>query len=211
MAALQTAEVPPKLLFFSMFAFITVNVMFLINPCSANVEVYIAEGSVIHLNFSFSYTGFGLLELRHNTNFVFVRLSDITEINSRTPPLSFDTSDGITSFTITDFVSSDNGQYICLLNKKQQEPVYDLSVIFVPTELSIVINGQDSVDTVHLTGDENLVKVMFRSFGGRPCSSLSCKLSDPNSSMIDMNISGIQDYTSNGNIFNLSLSFQFLL
>ncbi|XP_071841653.1 uncharacterized protein [Apostichopus japonicus] len=423
MAAMHTAEVPPKLLFFTMFAFITVNVMFLINPCSANVEISIPEGSVIHLNFSFSYTGFGLIELRHNGNIVFVRLSDITEINSRTPPLFFDTSDGITSFTITDFVSPDSGQYICLLNKEQQEPVYDLSLIFpptmflqvidsknvaighlvelqsniavictavgakprmtlswtignesknassssvtndnilfnttsvlhhvptneqenisctanfdghksdtsyhtsvtlntyvpptmflqvidsknvaigqwveqknsitvictavgakprmtlswtirnesknassssvtndnilfnttsilhhvptneqenisctatfggrksdtnyytsvtlntyvVPTDLSIIINDQDYFDTVHLPDNDTLVKVTFRSFGGRPYSSLSCKLSDPNSSMTDRNISGIQDYTRHGNIFNLSLSFQFFL
>ncbi|XP_071812208.1 uncharacterized protein [Apostichopus japonicus] len=86
-----------------------------------------------------------------------------------------------------------------------------LNTYVVPTDLSIIINGQDSIDTVHLTGDDNLVKVTFRSFGGRPNSSLSCKLSDPNSSMTDMNISGIQDYTRHGNIFNLSLSFQFLL
>ncbi|PIK37925.1 putative ephrin type-A receptor 3 [Apostichopus japonicus] len=84
-----------------------------------------------------------------------------------------------------------------------------LNTYVVPTDLSIIINGQDSVDTVHLTGDDNLVKVTFRSFGGRPNSSLSCKLSDPNSSMTDMNISGIQDYTRHGNIFNLSLSFSF--
>ncbi|XP_071843975.1 uncharacterized protein [Apostichopus japonicus] len=122
MAALQ----PPKLLLFTMFAFITVN---LITPCCAISEVYVAEGGVIHLNFSFSYNGFGRLELRHNNNAVFVRRSDITESNSRTPLLLFDISYEITSFTITDFVSSDNGRYICLLNGQKQDPVYDLSVI----------------------------------------------------------------------------------
>ncbi|XP_071841678.1 uncharacterized protein [Apostichopus japonicus] len=129
MAALKTEEEPPKLLLFTMFAFITLNVNYLITPCFAISKVYIAEGGVIRLNFSFRYNGFGRLELRHNTNVVFARRSAITESNSRTPLLLFNISDGITSFTITDVVSSDNGRYVCSLNGEKQDPVYDLSVI----------------------------------------------------------------------------------
>lgn len=96
---------------------------------AASSEIYIAGGGIVHLNFSFSYINFGVVELWHNDRPVFVRRSGTTENNSRTPSILFDSSGGITTFTITDAVASDNGRYICLLNKVQQDPVYDLTVI----------------------------------------------------------------------------------